>query len=461
MSSERATRPDVAEAVASHDAPVIEVRGISKRYRIGETQGMYRYRSLRDDIAEWATRRKERARRSEGRSIWALRDVSFDIHRGETVGIIGRNGAGKSTLLKILARITSPTAGYAEVEGRVGSLLEVGTGFHPELTGRENIALMGSVLGMRRSEIARKFDAIVEFAGTERFLDTPVKRYSIGMFLRLAFSVAAHLDPEILLVDEVLAVGDAEFQKKCLGRMEDLGHSGRTVIFVSHSMPSVLRLCPRVILLDGGRIVADGRASDVVRHYLESGFGSSAERAWPSPAEAPGDEIVRLKSIRVLQDGRVTEDIDIERSASIEVEYWQVGDDGISSPSVALHFNNEDGVQLFMTHDWTDQVWRSTPRQRGLVRATCHVPGNLMAEGRVSVDARVTSVSTHRYHVNEPDAVSFQVVDRSSGRAARGDYAGDWPGVVRPLLDWSVDLVSQGPVAPVRERSSPIDRDAR
>jgi lipopolysaccharide transport system ATP-binding protein len=441
MSSERLIAPSVSAQAAPSGPPVIRAEGIGKRYRIGQTQGMYRYRSLRDDIAEWATKRKARAEQAEGRSIWALKDVSFDIREGETVGIIGRNGAGKSTLLKILARITSPTKGRAEVRGRVGSLLEVGTGFHPELTGRENILLMGAVLGMRRAEIQRKFDDIVEFAGTEQFLDTPVKRYSSGMFMRLAFSVAAHLDPEILLVDEVLAVGDAQFQKKCLGRMEELGHSGRTVIFVSHSMPSVLRLCPRVILLDRGDVVADGRASGVIRHYLESGFGSTAQREWGTPDEGPGDKVVRLKSVRVVtEDGSSAEDVDIERAVGIEVEYWHLSDAPAISPSVGLHFFNEEGVCLFISHDGNNRRWRETQRQRGIVTATCWIPGNYLAEGRISVDVWVIDFRQKTDHASERDAVSFQVVDRSSGSGVRGEYANDWPGVVRPMLDWSVRL---------------------
>src|SRR5581483_5590345 len=239
----------------------IRVEGLGKRYRLGATQGVARYRSLREEVAGLVSKRTRGADKAAAREFWALKDVSFEIGAGETVGIIGRNGAGKSTMLKILARITPPTTGRGVTNGRVGSLLEVGTGFHPELTGRENILLSAAVMGMRRSEVLSRFDDIVEFSGLSTFLDTPVKRFSTGMYTRLAFSVAAHLEPEILLVDEVLAVGDAEFQRKCLGRMEELSGLGRTVLFVSHSMPSVLRLCPRVILLDGGKLTADGTGS--------------------------------------------------------------------------------------------------------------------------------------------------------------------------------------------------------
>lgn len=371
--------------------------------------------------------------------MWALRNVSFEVQPGERVGVIGRNGAGKSTLLKLLSRITSPTEGRAEIRGRVGSLLEVGTGFHPELTGRDNILLSGAILGMRRAEIRAKTDEIVEFAGVAAFLDTPVKRYSSGMYLRLAFAVAAHLEPDVMLVDEVLAVGDADFQRKCLGRMDEIGRTGRTVLFVSHSMPSILRLCERVILLDRGGVIADGNAQTVLRRYLDSGLGSTAERAWETPAVAPGDDVVRLKAVRVRNDvGVVNEEIDIRRPVTVEAEYWHMGDDS-SRPSVTLHFVNEDGVVLFVTSDFNDRSWLVTPRRPGVVRAQCQIPGNFLAEGRVLITAALTTVSPPRLHAIERDAVSFHVVDRSEGDGVRGMYASDWPGVVRPMLGWNVD----------------------
>src|SRR5277367_4540723 len=244
---------------------VIHVEGLGKRYRVGERE---RYFALRDVITRAFTApfRRNGPRRSKD-FLWALRDVSLDVTQGEVVGLIGRNGAGKTTLLKLLARITRPTTGFAEIHGRVGSLLEVGTGFHPELTGRENIYLSGAILGMRKREIEQKKDAIVAFAEVERFLDTPLKHYSAGMQMRLAFAVAAHLEPEILLVDEVLAVGDIEFQKKCLGKMQDISKSGRTIVFVSHQMNQIRRLCQRVIWVDGGTIRQSGDAGEVVGAY--------------------------------------------------------------------------------------------------------------------------------------------------------------------------------------------------
>jgi lipopolysaccharide transport system ATP-binding protein len=258
--------------------PAICCDDLGKCYRVSDDAGgMYRYRTLREELVRWLTA-PFRGGAGRGREFWALRHVGFEVQQGEVVGVIGRNGAGKSTLLKILSRVTRPTAGEAELRGRVGSLLEVGTGFHPELTGRENIQLSGAVLGMKRHEIARKFDRIVEFAEVGAFLDTPVKRYSSGMHVRLAFAVAAHLEPEILLVDEVLAVGDLGFQRKCLARMREVGRSGCTVLFVSHSMPAVESLCGRVLLLDGGRVAGDGPVGDLVREY---------HRRVIQPAEAP------------------------------------------------------------------------------------------------------------------------------------------------------------------------------
>jgi lipopolysaccharide transport system ATP-binding protein len=414
----------------------IRAENIGKRFRIGATQGIGRYRSLREDIAGLATVRQRKAERAK-RDFWALKDVSFEIKSGETVGIIGRNGAGKSTMLKILARITPPTTGRGETVGRVGSLLEVGTGFHPELTGRENIQLSAAIMGMRKSEVLTRFDDIVEFAGLAKFLDTPVKRYSSGMYMRLAFSVAAHLEPEILLIDEVLAVGDAAFQKKCLGRMEELSGAGRTVLFVSHSMPSVLRLCPRVILLDGGHLTADGDASHVVEEYMGHG-GGGAERVWPVDL-APGDDRVKLLSVRVVdRRGELAPEIDIRHPVIVEVEYENRCEDPGFKPFANLHFFDAQGTNLFISSDTANLEWRSRPRRKGIVHARCEIPGNFLAEGGVFVTAAVTSLNPTEVHAVEYDAVAFHVMDPSEGDGVRGDWAGDFPGVVRPMLDWQV-----------------------
>src|SRR5882724_9144312 len=288
----------------------IKIEGLGKRYRIGAQQQAYR--TLREKLNETALAPFRAAkhsltgngngtsqsanRNSKSEAFWALKNVSFEVTHGEVVGIIGRNGAGKSTLLKILSRITEPTEGYADINGRIASLLEVGTGFHPELTGRENVFLNGSILGMKRVEINRKFDEIVAFAEIDKFIDTPVKHYSSGMYVRLAFAVAAHLDPEILFVDEVLAVGDAAFQKKCLGKMGDVAQEGRTVLFVSHNMDAVLRLCRSVILLKDGGIFASGRTEHVINDYLREDFGTAAVREWTED-NAPTNGVVRLLGV--------------------------------------------------------------------------------------------------------------------------------------------------------------------
>jgi lipopolysaccharide transport system ATP-binding protein len=412
----------------------IRAENIGKRYRIGATEGIGRYRTLREDIVGLTSKRRRKAE-SATKEFWALKDVSFEVKAAETVGIIGRNGAGKSTMLKILARITPPTSGRGETVGRVGSLLEVGTGFHPELTGRENIMLSAAIMGMRRSEVLTRFDDIVEFAGLARFLDTPVKRYSSGMYMRLAFSVAAHLEPEILLIDEVLAVGDAAFQKKCLGKMEDLSGTGRTVLFVSHSMPSVLRLCPRVILFDGGILAADGTGSHVVEEYMGKG-GGGAEREWADSATAPGDEKVRLKSVRVVDEqGRTTPEVDIREPISVEVAYWNLSDEEDFHPIVSLEFSNSESTHLFTTHA-NHLPGIANSQGPTLIHARCKIPGNFLAEGGVFILAGVVSYQPPTVHAVERDAVAFHVLDPSEGDGVRGAYPGDFPGVVRPMLEW-------------------------
>jgi lipopolysaccharide transport system ATP-binding protein len=371
--------------------------------------------------------------------FWALREVSFEIERGNVVGIIGRNGAGKSTLLKILSNITDPTEGEVRIWGRLGSLLEVGTGFHPELTGRENIYLNGAILGMPKADIRRRFDEIVAFAEVEKFLDTPAKHYSSGMYMRLAFSVAAHLEPDILVVDEVLAVGDANFQKKCLGKMEAVGREGRTVLFVSHSMPTVLRLCRKAMLLENGKQVCAGAPADVVSAYLQAGSGATGERSWDDSKLRPGDDVAKLHAVRVRgPDGRVVDSIDIRHPVTIEVDFWNYSD--TVKPSVNLHFYNDDGVCLFVTNDFNGAQWKANRRKKGLVRSVCRIPGNFLAEGRIIVRfLAISSYNPTKIHALERDAVSFQVVDRSEGDGVRGEYSNEWPGVVRPMFEWALD----------------------
>lgn len=417
----------------------LRVQQVSKLYRTGRTGGLYRYRSLREELVGKLERRSAA---DEEQLVWALRDASFTVEQGEAVGIIGRNGAGKSTLFKVLSKVTPPTSGRVEVHGRLGALLEVGTGFHPELTGRENVWLSGAILGMRRHEIQRRMDEIIEFSGIARFLDTPVKRYSSGMYLRLAFSVAAHLEPDVLLVDEVLAVGDADFQRKCLGKMAEVGASGRTVLFVSHSMPAISRLCSRVLLLDGGRLVADGSSAEVIKTYLEPGAAvTSADRQWEDAAHAPGDDIARLHRVRVLDDhGGASDEHDIRRPISVEIEYWRLTSDPDRRLTASFLVTNEEGAQLFVSADHVNRPAWEHPPPAGLIRSTCTIPGNFLAEGWHFVMAAITSLApTPVIHAREDDAVAFHVADRSEGDGARGDYGADWPGLVRPMLDWRVE----------------------
>ena len=378
--------------------------------------------------------------------LWALRDVSFQIRHGEAVGIIGRNGAGKSTLLKILSRITEPTQGYAEIRGRVSSLLEVGTGFHPDLSGRENIYLNSAILGMKKAEINRKFDEIVAFSEIEKFLDTPVKHYSSGMHVRLAFAVAAHLEPEVLIVDEVLAVGDARFQKKCLNKMQDVGRQGRTVLFVSHNMAAVTRLCERTILLEEGRVVTDGPSPQVVNLYLASGLGVTAAREWPDAAKAPGREVARLRAVRVrTEDGEITDNVDIRKPVRVEMEYEVLKPGYVLLPNFG--FYTEEGVVAFSTHD-VDPAWRRRPRPVGRYVTTVWIPGNLLSEGMMFVSAGCATAEPGIFQFWERDAVAFQVVDSLDGDSARGDYGGRIIGAVRPLLKWSTQCSTHGHETP-------------
>ncbi|MBU4288994.1 MAG: ABC transporter ATP-binding protein [Proteobacteria bacterium] len=373
-------------------------------------------------------------------TIWALRDVSFEVNQGEVIGIIGRNGAGKSTLLKILSRITEPTSGDVKLYGRVSSLLEVGTGFHPELTGRENIYLNGAILGMRKTEIARKFDEIVEFAEIEKFMDTPVKRYSSGMYVRLAFAVAAHLEPEILLVDEVLAVGDIPFQKKCLGKMSDVAKGGRTVLFVSHNMQAIQKLCTRVIILHEGRVVMDGPTDEATSKYLGDGMGLNGEQIWPDINNAPGDNVVRMHAVRVLdQNGKVCANYDVRDPVSIEVEYWVLEER--HRLTLQLYFINEMGHVLFISKDNLDSPWRDNVCPIGHFRTTCHIPGDFLNEGLISITYGIDTIDvSHLNHATGRDVVIFKVSDRMDPGGVRGNFPLQWRhDGVRPRLFWAVE----------------------
>jgi len=415
-------------------AVAIDVEGVSKKYRLGEYHAAYG--TLRESLVHAGRRLARREHHRAQAELWALQDVTFEVPEGQVLGVIGRNGAGKSTLLKILTRITAPTSGRAEIRGRVGSLLEVGTGFNQELTGRENVYLNGAILGMKRREIDRRFDDILEFSGVERFIDTPVKRYSSGMYVRLAFAVAAHLEPEILLVDEVLAVGDAEFQARCLGRMEDFGDGGRTVLFVSHNMQAVAQLCHTAVLLDGGRLVRQGPSEEIVAHYLQTSAGAGSSQTWPED-EAPGDKLVRLRSVRIVDtEGETVDYVDVRRPVGIELGFTVLERGG--PPVVPKIKVTTAGRVAFNAMD-TDPRWHRVSPPGDYV-ATAWIPGNLLNEGLVGVDAAICSIDSPKlhHHVSVHEAVSFHVQDPAQGDSSRGVFTGQWRGVVRPLLEWTV-----------------------
>jgi len=413
----------------------IKVENLSKSYLVGHNTGQgERYTALRDVIAR-NTKNLVRKTRDmfQGKAIiqgdeieefWALKDVSFEIKQGDRVGIIGRNGAGKSTLLKLLSRITEPTKGRIQINGRVASLLEVGTGFHPELTGRENIFLNGAILGMSRKEIQRKFDEIVDFAEVEQFLDTPVKRYSSGMYVRLAFAVAAHLEPEILVVDEVLAVGDAQFQKKCLGKMETSSNNGKTVLFVSHNMTALKSLCNRGIWLNSGNIVETGRANEIVANYLQNGTHLNHHQFWNDPASAPGNEKIKLHSVKVAHAGiNQGEPLNVESEVNLEFEIWNYMNNAMLNFSVVLYDNEE--ICVFNSG--------SEPRRfpKGIVKGICRIPGNLLNDNIYRI--RLLIVQDGSFAITDNyDLLAFEVQDVERN----GGWFGKWAGAVRPRLQW-------------------------
>jgi lipopolysaccharide transport system ATP-binding protein len=419
----------------------IRAEDLGKQYRIG--QYVASYRTLRDVLAETASSpirwlRRVRTPGGEGRSpetIWALRHVSFELERGQVLGVIGRNGAGKSTLLKLLSRVTEPTEGYAEIYGRVGSLLEVGTGFHPELTGRENIYLNGAILGMKRTEIDRKFDEIVAFAEVPKFIDTPVKRYSSGMYLRLAFAVAAHLEPEILVVDEVLAVGDAEFQRKCLGKMSEVAYEGRTVLFVSHNMSAISRLTQDTIVLDNGHIVCSAPTSEAIDFYMTSGIAQAGEYRWDDPSMEIDAAPFHPITLRVLDhEGRMTNQVLSTQPFLVEFEYEL--DEDITGLRVGIYLSTSRGERVFTSFDTddSDSFERYTMRRAGRLVSRCRFPPDLLNEGRFVLGVNASSFRIRSYFTDE-HALSF-IVD---GTGAPGSH---WQekrrGPLRPALKWEI-----------------------
>jgi lipopolysaccharide transport system ATP-binding protein len=442
---------------------VIRVEGLGKKYSLHHEQSE-RYTALRDVVARQAKaagrllnpftlagqlrkaqRQAAQDHAASEEEFWALKDVSFEIRRGERVGIIGRNGAGKSTLLKILSRITEPTTGRVEIRGRVASLLEVGTGFHPELTGRENIYLNGAILGMTRREIRSKFDEIVTFAEVAKFLDTPVKRYSSGMYVRLAFAVAAHLEPEILVVDEVLAVGDASFQKKCLGKMEEVSEEqGRTVLFVSHNMAAVKQLCSAAIVIKDGSLSMRGEPNWVVGSYLGGEQVETSRAEWPSLKQSPGDEMFRIRKIEITNSTNSAAQLAIEQPVDVRIFYDMIGvpDRSMLTIDVSIHLKTNDGVVVLAT--WNTRVLKDSPvvldsDNRAELVDICVIPAHFLNDTNYYLDAFVLS-NTIRFHAVVRDSVLFSPIETER----KGNYLGEIIGVVRPRLTWSTHQLVQG-----------------
>jgi lipopolysaccharide transport system ATP-binding protein len=421
---------------------VIKVENLSKQYRLGEVGTG----TLSHDLKRWSykIRGKEdpylkvgevndRTQASGSDYVWALRDINFEVKQGEVLGIIGRNGAGKSTLLKILSKTTTPTTGNIKVKGRIASLLEVGTGFHPEMTGRENIFLNGAILGMTRREIKSKFDEIVDFAGIERYVDTPVKRYSSGMYVRLAFAVAAHLEPEILIVDEVLAVGDAEFQKKCLGKMKDVSvNDGRTVLFVSHNMDAITRLCDISLLMKNGRLLEFGNTEKIISKYLNTEMQLDSH-IWYEKKDAPASEIVMLISTEVVDEkliNKVNFRINQEVGIKIVFEVLKNIDDLV----IGFNLYNQNDVHIMSSHN--NKTIKNF--QKGTYSTVVWLPANFLAEGMHYCGiAAMSYTPIFRIHFHDVKKFSFNINDLNDSSTVRGEYTGEFPGIVRPLLKWS------------------------
>ena len=430
----------------SSEPPVVSVEGLRKYYRLGETEP---YKALRDVLTDALTApvrlagRGHRPHRSPASGIWALDGVSFELRQGEVLGLIGANGAGKSTLLKVLSRITAPTDGRVVIRGRVGSLLEVGTGFHPELTGRENVYLNGAILGMRKAEIDRRFGEIVEFSGIERFLDTPVKRYSSGMQVRLAFSVAAHLEPEILLVDEVLAVGDAEFQRRCLGKMQDVTSQGRTVVFVSHNLAAVRSLCSRAVLLEKGRLLFDGDTEEAVERYVGRGGDRAAgivegERLEERVAKRRlygSEPFFRCTRIAVLDEaGLPTAGFRSDEDIRVLVDYDVLR----PVPSFRILVTLSDGNQVpVLRTESVDDADGPVPLEPGSYRSEVAIPGGLF--GDAQLDLNVSLIAEVNEVIDYASLIQLDVRFAGHGTNTRGKA------YLRPLLAWRTGVLAASP----------------
>ncbi len=421
---------------------VIKIENLWKEYRLGvighgtlthDLQSWWaRVRGKEDPNARITSLMSGQEKQIDGDHFWALRDINLEVKQGEVLGIIGSNGAGKSTLLKILSRVTSPSRGSFKIKGRIVSLLEVGTGFHPELTGRENIFLNGAILGMSKGEIKRKVDEIIDFSGIEDFVETPVKRYSSGMYVRLAFAVAAHLEPEILIIDEVLAVGDASFQKRCLGKMQDISSQGRTILFVSHNMSAVSRLCTRCVLLGNGEVIQEGQTSDIVLSYYES----IAEKT-SNQQQNIGDEYCRMEEAWLLdQNGKETNEVQLHEEIKISMIYTilqETSDRCVPN----FHLKTIEGNYVCCVNSPDIK-----PLKPGRYKVVCLIPPYLLNEGAYSVDLAITSYpdNDQPHHINfwVKEMLRFNVIDPKVPDNWNYGYLGGLPGVIRPRLSWEI-----------------------
>ena len=415
---------------------VISVENLSKTYHLGQIGTG----TFSNDLKVWWAKARSKPNpllkigqadhgNRDGEELCALKDINFKVEQGQVLGIIGRNGAGKSTLLKILSRVTAPTSGKIKVKGKIASLLEVGTGFHPELSGRENIYLNAAILGMSRQEVTSKFNEIVHFAEVEKFIDTPVKRYSSGMYVRLAFAVAAHLEPEILLVDEVLAVGDARFQKKCLSKMGDVSRAGRTVLFVSHNMTAVQSICQRALMLDDGRLVEEGPVPIVISRYLHDKQTGNQQGEWGDPRNSPGNDVVRIKQVRIIADN-VDGDLTMQSPLQIETVYWMMKN-GVTI-HITFHLINDLGVTVLTTGV------PSAVSEEGSYKSICSLPANLLNSGDYFLKLLIVEDENRVTYINE-SIFSFTVHDTS---VRSGAWMGREPGVVQPILPWHTEKLS-------------------
>jgi lipopolysaccharide transport system ATP-binding protein len=418
--------------------PIIEVHNLSKKYKIGAVQP--RYLSLRDSLSttfkgvkNWVNFDKsDRLKATDDTEFWALKDINFEVNAGESIGIIGKNGAGKSTLLKILSRITPPTSGRALLRGRLASLLEVGTGFHPELTGRENVYFNGSILGLRKSEIDRQFDEIVEFSGVERFIDTPLKNYSSGMQLRLAFAVAAHLEPEILIIDEVLAVGDAEFQKKCLGKMDDVSQSGRTIIFVSHNLAAVRQLCKRGIVMDKGKIIYDGVIDKAIDFY-ENNNQVKGNAIWINDVDKEAK--ILLERIEI-QDAKGNLRQDFMNDEDVFIHFFTRTYENLQNVKIGFDLIRE-GVVLFRTYQ-IDTFLTDKFQEGDVYQFVCKIPRHLLSTGEHFIHPQFSVHCVASLTQCHETVLSFTIETRADNQAYFIRYTKpDMPGVILPILEWT------------------------